>query len=462
MNVMVELPPQGTKAFPALMHRPGLKSVCTLGAMAPTVSTLFTSARNTYAVQINALYKLNNTGGVITPSLIGSLADGPYDSSSIASSESQLFIAKDNNGYIWDGTTLTPISSPGFLPDISSVTQIDGFFLILSGVQIGQSALNDGLTWDALAFGEVNSSDLPVRIITDGHSLLWVFCQEHVEVWSNQGTAPFAFAPIAGAKMQTGCIAPLSVVALDNTLFWLGADTRGNTGVFRANGFSPQSVSNPAIDTLIASFPPAVIAAAEGLSYVENHHAFYQISFPNGTCLAYDVSTGQWHDRAFWDSTHGVYTQHLAIRHTFNSQWNMHLVGGDASNKIYQQSMSFYDDDGAVMRRQRAAPVIWNAGRMVTYYQILFDMETGSGKAVLLDGNGKPRPPVVFFDFSDDGGQSFGNEQFCSMGNLGQRQARVMFGMLGSARKRTYRLTQTDPVPTFWTGAYLNAKLGLN
>lgn len=55
--------------------------------------------------------------------------------------------------------------------------------------------------------------------------------------------------------------------------------------------------------------------------------------------------------------------------------------------------------------------------------------------------------PQAILDWSDDGGRTWSNEHWVSIGKIGEYQQRAKWRRLGSSRNRTFRLTITDPVP---------------
>jgi hypothetical protein len=49
--------------------------------------------------------------------------------------------------------------------------------------------------------------------------------------------------------------------------------------------------------------------------------------------------------------------------------------------------------------------------------------------------------------WSNNSGQTFGNEHWKSAGRVGQYKTRVKFTRLGAARDRVYEFVVSDPVP---------------
>lgn len=66
------------------------------------------------------------------------------------------------------------------------------------------------------------------------------------------------------------------------------------------------------------------------------------------------------------------------------------------------------------------------------------------------------RGPLVMLRFSNDGGKTWRpHEQWRSIGKTGEYERRIRWHRLGSARKRVFEVSVTDPVPYRVSGAYL-------
>ena len=461
INLLPEAGQGNTRSKLFYYARPGLALATQLDPTIKEVNALYTTGSfNSYAIQQRGFYKLVNTSGAISSTKIANLAPQNYDRLSLASSQSQLLIAQGNSGYIWDGSSLTAIGDPGFLGG-TSFTQIKGYFVGLGeGVyanRLYSSDLLNGLSWPGANYALVNSPDPPVAITTDQRELLWVFCQNHIQVYAfNSSLTAFPFSTIDGAVMQVGLLARLSLCAVDNTLFWLGSDDRGIGGVYRASGFTPQKVSTPAVDQAISAYVRVngltQLSAAESYCYRDGGHEFY-IMTVGGQTWAYDASTDLWTERSFWDAASGLEKAHLARNHTYNASWNMHLCGDYQSANIYQQDASFLDDNGSVIRRRRTAPCLWTGGNRNFFARMQLDMQVGS---LLRDDSGQIIAPQVGLRWSDDGGNTYRSQYLVSSGKVGEFQTRVIWRSLGSSFQRNFEVVQTDRVPTAWTGAWLD------
>jgi hypothetical protein len=289
-----------------------------------------------------------------------------------------------------------------------------------------------------------------VGVISD-HRELWVFGTDSVEVWYDSGATDFPLQRIQGAFNEIGCVAAFSIAKLDNGLFWLGTDARGQGIVYRANGYTGVRVSTHAIEYAIAQY--GNIADAIAYTYQQEGHAFYVLTFPTGNATwVYDVSTQVWHERAGF--ANGDF-----MRHRSNCQCNFggNIVVGDfESGNIYRFDLDVYADNGGIqkwLRSWRALPTGQNNLKRTAHHSLQLDCETGVG---LNDGQGSD--PQVMLRWSDDGGHTWSNEHWSPVGKIGAYGHRTFWRRLGMTlklRDRVYELSGTDPNKIAIMGAEL-------
>jgi hypothetical protein len=73
-----------------------------------------------------------------------------------------------------------------------------------------------------------------------------------------------------------------------------------------------------------------------------------------------------------------------------------------------------------------------------------------------------PSPWLLYLDWSDDRGHTFGNPVGQSMGGQGEYLTQAQWQRLGLARDRVFRLTWTSPVRTALQGAWIEAQPALS
>ena len=235
------------------------------------------------------------------------------------------------------------VTDPDF-PGAVTVGYLDGYFVFNepNSQKLWVSGLFDGTQVDPLDFASAEGSpDGIVGIIVD-HREVWVFGTDSTEVWYNAGAADFPLARIQGAFNEIGCVAPYSIAKLDNNIFWLGCDARGQGIVYRTNGYVGQRISTHAIEWQIQQYTN--MSDATAYTYQQDGHAFYVLNFPSGnTTWVYDVATGAWHERAYLEN--GEFNRH---RGNCQCNFNGDIVIGDYENgNIYTFDLTTYADNGA-------------------------------------------------------------------------------------------------------------------
>jgi hypothetical protein len=283
------------------------------------------------------------------------------------------------------------------------------------------------------------------------HREVWLFGTQSVEVWYNAGDTPFPLARIQGAVNEIGCAATFSVAKMDNSLFWLGSDARGQGVVFRANGYTGQRISTHAVEYAIQSY--GTISDAIAFTYQQDGHAFYVLSFPTAQkTWVFDVATAAWHERAGF--ANGEFIRHRANCQTF---FNNEVVVGDfQTGKIYAYDLDVFADDTLPqkwLRSWRALPQGQNNLKRTAQHALQLDCESGVG---LVTGQGSD--PQVMLRWSDDGGHTWSNEHWAGIGKMGEYGFRAFWrrlGMTNKLRDRVYEVSGTDPVKIAIMGAEL-------
>lgn len=449
VNLFPEIVPEGGKEPAFLQRAPGLTLKGTFGD--GPVRGLWQHNGFLYVVSGNTFYRVDSTW---TATAYGTISgSGPV---SMADNGTQIFIAANPDGYIFNTGTLVfgQITDPDFTGAVT-VGYIDGYFVYNepNSQKIWVTALLEGTSIDPLEFASAEGSpDNVVGIIVD-HREVWVFGENSTEVWYDSGALDFPLSRVSGAFNELGCAAPYSIAKMDNQIYWLGKDARGQGIVYRAAGYIGQRISTHAVEWHIQSYGDMSDAVA--YTYQQDGHSFYVLNFPSAnTTWVFDVSTGAWHERAAWDSAYGVFT-----RHRGNCQvafQNEVLVGDYQNGNVYAFDLENYTDNGSIqkwLRSWRALSTGQNNLTRSAQHSLQLDCETGVG---LVEGQGAD--PQVMLRWSDDGGHTWSNENWRSMGAIGQYGRRTIWRRLGMTMKirdRVYELSGTDPVRIYIMGAEL-------
>lgn len=438
---------ENTKSVSALRKCAGLQLFTTAGGGAIRGCLSSTSGR-AFVVSGREFYEINADASVTKRGDLNTSTSRV----SFAENNTQVMFVDGTDGWIFnkDTNTLTQITDVDF-PTCSIVSYQDGYFLTVEdGTQkFYISAIEDGLTWDALDFTLVQSSPDNLNCVLSDNGNVWLFGNRSVEVYQNTGNAQFPFERISGAIIQTGCAAPFTVSQFDNTVVWLGVDSQGRGVVWRAEGYQARRISTSAIEKLIDTAEDFTDAYA--WVYHEQGHVYYMLQIRGlETTLCYDGATGQWHERMYKDPVTNTRQLHRGSCHFFFNQRN--LVGDRETGKIYDMDLSYYDDAGDEMICERISPHYQDEKRLVSHSCFELDCEVGRG---LTSGQGSD--PQIMLQYSDDGGRTWSNELWRDLGKKGDYRTRVEWRQLGRARDRVYKVRVSDPVFVQINEAYLNA-----
>ncbi len=499
-NLYPEIIPAEGKEAAFLQRCPGLRWLVTAGE--GPVRGMWEYGDKLYVVSGVGFYRLDpvvplDDSGLVaqyTATWLGMVSGtGPV---SMADNGTQLFIAANGPSWIWNAKTLQfkKIIDVDF-PGAVTVGFIDGYFVFNepNSQRIWVTSLYDGTSIDPLDFASAEANpDNVVALIVD-HNEIWVFGTQTIEVWTDIGNTDFPFQRIPGAYNEIGIGATYSVAKADNRLFWMGADARGRGVIYAATGYHGQRVSTHAVEWQIQSYGD--ISDAVAYTYQQDGHTFYVISFPGansgrGATWVYDVATNSWHERAGWvDGQFGRHRSNCQV--AFNDQV---LVGDYENGRVYKFDLDAYSDDTEVqvwLRSWRALEQGKNNLKRTAHHNLQLDCETGTKAGDILTAfigvlatemqeilltedeahsllvneelrirTAGPTDPQVMLRWSDDGGHTWSNEHWRSMGRVGEYGFRTIWRRLGMTvklRDRVYEVSGSDPLKIAVMGAELFA-----
>lgn len=436
----------------ALYGTPGLRKVATLPTSGCRGSIVV--GNFTWIVYGNTVYRVANNYTFSTTGTIGT-GSGIVG---IATNGTQILIVDGTFGYVVTvaTNTIAAISDVDFPNGVTHCDYMNGYFLVNGdgSDQFYISDLLDGSSWDGTDFASAEGSpDSSVGLIVD-HQELWLFGANSAEIWVIVDDPTFPFQRSGNAFVEHGCIASRTIKKLDNTVFWLGGDDRGYGVVWRANGYTPQRVSNHAIEHAISLY--STISDAVAFTYNQEGHAFYVLTFPTAQkTWVYDVATDMWHERAWRNPNTGELSRWRGLVHCVLN--GKHLVGDYEDGRLYELDTEYYSDDGDPILRLRASQTQAQLQNRLFYSRLQVDAQTGIG---LTSGQGSD--PMLMMRYSNNGGQSWSDVRNGTLGAIGDYDARCQYNRLGAGRNRVWEISMTDPVPFAIIGAVVDADEGTN
>lgn len=445
---------EGAATPMALLGVPGTKKFATLpeskvpGGFTVNGRTFFAASQ---------LYEILGNGTVVVR---GSLGASPLNPTMLTANETQLVVLNNGNLYVLtlSSNAFVAVNMAQFNGPVSQIDFIDGYIIatLQNSHTFQVSNLEDAITWDGLDIATVSYFPDNIVSMKCDHRYAWFLSGKKSVAYYTAGAGFPPFIPVPGQFMENGSGATYATVQADNSIFWLDQDERGFMIARRLGQQTGDRISTHAVEAAWQQY--STTSDAVGWTYQENGHTFWVIYFPiaNKT-WAYDISQGLWGERGYFITASGEYIADRAMCHTLN--FGKHLVGDWASGNIYELSSNYYTHDGNPIRGNRRTPQTQKENKWVYFKQLEFVMGTGlQPSAVLLDGNGDPRPPQIMLRWSNDGGKTWSNTYFLSVGFLGEYEKRVIKRMLGRGRKRIWDVSWSDPYPYRFNDAFVEAE----
>lgn len=440
-NCYLEASPAGpTEA--ARLPRPGLSSYLDLGTGPIRLQAQADGAFSGDVFRVSGAGLYRGSSAIYSP-----LAT--TGSARAALSGKQLALVCGGTLYVYDGTTVTPVSyyvdgvnyapqTDQPLPAYDDVVYLSGrFYFLRSGSDIWDfSEIADATKIQGLSFESAEAKpdpDIGAAVLA---SQVFFFGTQSVEPFYQTGNTDAPLQAAQGYEYTRGCISQASIIIADNAIFWVGDDRK----VYRTSNV-PQRVSDYGVEErLRACTDPANIS---GLRVTIDGHELIIVNIPGQTSFAYDISTSQW---AEWGS-YG--------RATFRCQ-NAIVLGGicylgdDTTGQVWMLDVNASDDNGDPIEKVISGGLLCKGGA-IPNFNVMLQCVRGVGLADQSD-------PTVDMRYSDDGGRTWSNWLSASLGKQGQYDVKAIWRRLGLIKSpgRAFEWRSTDSVRFVASGATYN------
>ena len=352
-------------------------------------------------------------------------------------------------------------TSDGAFTGGTNVDIVDNYFVYNrpSTQQFGCSNVLSPISGSTNFSSKDGAPDNLVTLIVD-HREIYLLGETSSEVWVDQGTSPFPFTRIPGTSTQHGIVAPFSMARLGNSFAYLSKNNRGTAQIVQMNGYVPQRISTHAVENTLTG---QTITDAVAWTYQLEGHEVYVISFPSiQLTWCYDVATGMWHK---WLYTNNL-GQYERCRGNCAAVFQGYVLVGDYSNgKIYHLDRNIYTDDGQNVKRIRRAPHLTTDLQRQYFEELQIQFQPGvglSGITTPLNDEVVGADPQAMLRWSNDGGSTWSNEHWTTIGQIGKYNNRAIWRRLGWSRDRIFEVTVSDPVKAVIVSANLKMTAGEN
>lgn len=432
----------------ALIPSPGLQSLIDLNGTEGR--GIISIGDYVYVVVDDKLYKLTiNTTTLETSSTLLGTLNTSVGVVRFSTNPTQLMIVDGSaDGYIVTLSTgaFATISDADFVGG-THVIFCDGYFMYNepNTAFIRVSAINDGLTYDALDVASVESKPDNLVGLAVNKGEVWCFGEKTVEVWYDAANpSGMPFSPRVGSEIDMGCAAPYSILELENLIMWL--DSRGMIVQSQispyirdqSSGYDLKIVSDEAMNSAIASY--GTISDAIATTYNDRGHIMYHLTFPSERkTWVYDHATNVWTERAYYDTTNNRLIEHLITHCT--SHKTLNLGCSHINGKVYLMAKDIYSDDGVGIRRIRTTSPFSSEGKFITVNQLTLRIKSGYALST-----GEGSDPMIAMRYSNDGGHTWSNEEARSAGRIGEYGIPITWNRLGTAREWVFEFTMVSPI----------------
>ena len=388
-----------------------------------------------YALLGPTLVKIDSIGNRVSVGGIAGTVRGIMARNSKASTPQIVIVLDNGSKFVCEADSVSSLSD-GDLPPANSCDFLNR--KIVFGIDDGRffwSAVDDATDISALDFAEAEGNpDGCVRIIEHLQEI-WVFGTASIEVWFDDGTS---LVRRGSTVIPKGALVKHAIAKLDMDLFWIGDDMV----VYAARGYGFERISHYGVERSIRDTVDK--SDIVGWTYQKEGSSFYVLSGPDWTwrfnrTLSRKIGKPIWTERFSYDHD-GRWRAEYAVQ--YNNEW---IIGNNADDGLYRLSHEAFDESGQfIVWRLRSAP-LHAYPNCIAIDRLHLDFVTGIGR---LSNDPHISEPKVGLRWSDDGGRSWSNQLFESLGKRGEYKTRVTFDSLGITGRtgRMFEVEISSPV----------------
>jgi hypothetical protein len=469
INFFAEIDPtkqQGERGIVALYPTPGLTLQTQLlqaevrGLHTMSGEQILIAVSGNIVYQVSTLMVATQIGTLTTFSGQVSISDNITTANGLIA-----YIVDGANRYTWVVSTntfamLPPTDGPWTGANVVDVIDNYNIYNEPNSQNWACTDLGSQYSTQALYGTSDGSSDLLVTLITDRRQV-YLLGETTTEVWTDVGNViagitTFPFQRVPGTFSQNGIGARFSLARFADSFVCVCKDTRGDSTIEMMQGYAWVKISTHAVEQSLLN---EVTSDAFAYTYQIEGHEMYVCTFPSvgeyGLTWVYDSSTKSWHKWLYWDNNLSVYKRHRSNCGAYFN--NMYIVGDYQNGKLYSVENEIYTDDGATIRRLRRAKHLTTDLQRQYFEEFQIQFQPGVGL-----NTGQGSDPQAMLRWSNDGGSTWSNEHWVTIGKIGQYLNRAIWRRLGWSRDRIFEVVISDPIKAVVVSANLKSSVGDN
>jgi hypothetical protein len=433
---------------------PGLHLIGTIGT--GVIRASVTALGLNFVVAGQTFYYLDSA--FVPHPLSGNILTTTTGFVSSAANLTQVVFCDGVNIFGYDGINVDLLPLPtGVVP--AQVCAFDNYIIVLDSLtnNFYVSPYDNYFPIDALNFASVTSVSTTLVAAIRLKRRVFIFGYQVGEVWVDAGASSFPLRRDNNLLIEHGIEAVGSIAQGYDLAFYLARDQDGVGGIKMISGVQPIAISSLEIDLQIQSF--LVTDDATGSVFKINGQIFYQLNFTNAN-KTFLFNFNQWQispEDAWVELAMLDYSRYMVENHAFYQ--NKHLMFSYTDNTFYELNENFFDNNGESILRER----IWRLLSSPNYeeikvHRLYLDMLQGVGdlSVLLIDDApeaGSESNPQADLSISEDGGITYKDYGFRSIGQIGQLTYRTFWLNLKERRDHIVRLKIVCQKPIYILGA---------
>lgn len=277
-------------------------------------------------------------------------------------------------------------------------------------------------------FNAESSSDKVSAIYSVG-SLLTLYGPSSIEFWQRGDAESYQTWQRTSYTInkEQGLEAKYSLASVNQTQFCIGTGKANAKCILMIEGTKVSKISEEWLDRILNENDVSNVRA---WTYSKNNHSFYIFTVANET-YCYDIMTGEWHIRS---SRNYLNSKNKPYMPLYAAWFNNKIITGCCENgNLYVLDDNYYKEDfdaehSLPLYRVRQTPVITADYKPFILYQLSLECNAGA-----IENYNKLSQCLL--QMSNDGGYTWSNVIYASLGERGQYSTRLSWLNLGMTRQ---------------------------
>lgn len=307
-----------------------------------------------------------------------------------------------------------------------------------------------------------------VKRIMPNNGYLYLFGDQHYEIWYNTGNQDFPFEPVKEATQGVGLARHWLITQHLDTIYFVGKVRNDSLGVYALKGLELSKVSTQAIDNALRT---RFADSGSGNNWrscgmfteVYNNNTFLYLASAGLTMLVYNLTTGLWHEDENSSTLQVAFGDSVAFDEPYIRCGLTSIDYGDLDTATSILAMANYQSSinlsNGVIARERISPHIASDDPYLYHNRVRIDLQfpTKVPNDANIDSN------IILYS-SDDDGKTWNSHGMKSInrrayGNV-SGDKRLEWFRLGRSEDRVYKLWTNANAQITITGAWLEAESG--